>query len=73
WIRRQRQMCIRDSLISVSGISAYLGYALLDGLANKVLKEQVDGIDKKQQDLEAEQDEFKDCLLYTSDAADESR
>ncbi|WP_181964547.1 hypothetical protein, partial [Klebsiella pneumoniae] len=49
-------------LISVSGISAYLGYALLDGLANKVLKEQVDGIDKKQQDLEAEQDEFKDEL-----------
>ncbi len=49
-------------LISVSGISAYLGCALLDGLANKVLKEQVDGIDKKQQDLEAEQDEFKDEL-----------
>lgn len=49
-------------LVSVSGISAYLGYALLDGLANKVLKQQVEDIDKKQQDLEAEQDEFKDEL-----------
>lgn len=49
-------------LISVSGISAYLGYALLDGLANKVLKQQVEEIDQKQQDLEAEQDELKDEL-----------
>lgn len=49
-------------LISVSGISSYLGYALLDGLANKVLKQQVESIDRKQQDLEAEQDEFKDEL-----------
>lgn len=54
-------------LVSVSGISAYLGYALLDGLANKVLKQQVDDIDKKQQDLEAEQDEFKDELDKSKD------
>lgn len=49
-------------LVSVSGISAYLGYALLDGLADKVLKQQVDDIGKQQQDLAAEQDELKDEL-----------
>jgi len=49
-------------LISVSGISAYLGYALLDGLADKVLKQQVENIDQKQKDLAAEQDELKEEL-----------
>lgn len=47
-------------LVSISGISAYLGYALLDGLAAKVLKQQVDDIGKQQKDLAAEQDELKE-------------
>lgn len=46
-------------LISVAGISSYLGATLLDGLADKVLKQQVENLGKKQDDLEAEQDESK--------------
>ncbi|MDM7337572.1 hypothetical protein QUD89_25590 [Klebsiella pneumoniae] len=39
-----------------------MGTHYLDGLANKVLKEQVDGIEKNNKNLEAEHDEFKDEL-----------
>ena len=37
-------------LISLSGIASYLGYGLLDNIANKVLQSQVNDLDKEQKE-----------------------
>lgn len=46
-------------LISISGISAYLGYGLLDSIANRVLQSQVDEINSQQKETSGEIDELK--------------
>ncbi|EPQ4019377.1 tetratricopeptide repeat protein [Proteus mirabilis] len=47
-------------LISLSGISSYLGYSLLDNIANKVIQSQVSDLDKKQEKNSANINKLKE-------------